>query len=104
MGVIQDYCLEEKLPPLTILLVNQHGRPGEGFIAWDVDDLDEGYRPRYGLIPGASSAIPSAFADAGERHRTAWPGISSGSHKSRPWYGAESRTAASPRMCSAARC
>lgn len=42
LGLIQDYCLEEKLPPLTILVINQSGKPGEGFIAWDIDDLQEG--------------------------------------------------------------
>lgn len=48
LGVIQDYCLGEKLPPLTILVVSQRGVPSEGFIAWDVDDLAEGYRLVYG--------------------------------------------------------
>jgi putative restriction endonuclease len=48
LSVIQDYCLSEKLPPLTILAVNQlFHQPGEGFIAWDVDDLAEGYRRVY---------------------------------------------------------
>lgn len=43
LGVIQDYCLEEKLPPLTILVVSQSdGMPGEGFIAWDVDNFEAG--------------------------------------------------------------
>jgi hypothetical protein len=37
LGVIQDYCLEEKLPPLTILIVNASGKPGSGFIAFDLD-------------------------------------------------------------------
>ena len=42
LGLIQDYCLDEKLPPLTILIVNQSGKPGTGFIAYDVDKLEEG--------------------------------------------------------------
>jgi putative restriction endonuclease len=42
LGLIQDFCLEEKLPPLTILIVNQSGRPGTGFIAHDFDKLEEG--------------------------------------------------------------
>lgn len=42
LSLIQDYCLEEKLPPLTILIVNQGGKPGTGFIAYDVDKLEEG--------------------------------------------------------------
>jgi putative restriction endonuclease len=39
---IQTYCLENKLPPLSILVVGQSGRPGPGFIAWDINNLDEG--------------------------------------------------------------
>lgn len=50
LGVIQDYCLTERLPPLTILVVNQsEGTPGDGFIAWDVDDLDTGLEKVYGF-------------------------------------------------------
>jgi putative restriction endonuclease len=30
LGVIQDYCLGEKLPPLTILVVNRHGSQARG--------------------------------------------------------------------------
>lgn len=43
LGVLQDYCLAEKLPPLTILVVNQSGEPGPGFIAHSFDDLEAGY-------------------------------------------------------------
>ena len=39
---IQTYCLEEKLPPLTILVQNKSGQIGQGFIAWDVDDYETG--------------------------------------------------------------
>ena len=40
LDLIQNYCLEQKLPPLTILAVNQTTRlPGPGFIAWDIDNL-----------------------------------------------------------------
>ena len=42
LALIQNYCLENKLPPLTILVLNQSGYPGAGFIAWDVDRLEEG--------------------------------------------------------------
>jgi len=43
LDIIQNYCLDEKLPPLTILVVNQvTGIPGPGFIAWDVDNFDQG--------------------------------------------------------------
>jgi len=43
LGVIQDFCLEEKLPPLTILVVNQSGRQGQGFIAWNPDNVEAGF-------------------------------------------------------------
>ena len=39
---IQTYCLEEKLPPLTILVQNKSGQIGQGFIAWDIDDYETG--------------------------------------------------------------
>lgn len=42
LGPIQDYCLETRLPPLTILVVNGSGRPGTGFIAHDPNDLESG--------------------------------------------------------------
>lgn len=42
LGPIQDYCLEAKLPPLTILVVNSSGLPGSGFIAHDLDDFEQG--------------------------------------------------------------
>ena len=64
LGVIQDHCLDEKLPPLTILVVNQRGRPGEGFIAWDVDDLQEGYQ-RVWAYPWHQLPNPFAFALGG---------------------------------------
>ncbi|MBK2267112.1 HNH endonuclease [Francisella philomiragia] len=36
LGYIQDYCLDERLPPLTMLVVNKATRlPGNGFIATD---------------------------------------------------------------------
>jgi len=40
LGPIQDYCLVNRLPPLTSIVVRKTtGLPGNGFIAWDVDDL-----------------------------------------------------------------
>ena len=44
---IQDYCLHEKLPPLTILVENKKGVVGRGFTAWDADDLDAGLQKVY---------------------------------------------------------
>lgn len=49
LGMIQDYFLEERLPPLTILIVNASGLPGTGFIAFDLDNFDEGLEKVYGF-------------------------------------------------------
>jgi hypothetical protein len=35
LGCIMFYCKQNKLPPLTIIVVNQTGVPGEGFTAAD---------------------------------------------------------------------
>lgn len=42
MRRIQEYCLQNKLPPLTILAVDAEGVPGAGFIAWPLENLVEG--------------------------------------------------------------
>ncbi|MCK4460305.1 MAG: HNH endonuclease [candidate division Zixibacteria bacterium] len=43
LELIQKYCMENILPPLTILVVNkQTNQPGAGFIAWNHDNLVEG--------------------------------------------------------------
>jgi len=43
LGVIQNYCLENELPPLTILVLNKHsGLPGDGFIAYDIENSQDG--------------------------------------------------------------
>jgi putative restriction endonuclease len=48
LGPIQDYCLENELPPLTILVVNSDTRePGSGFIAWSRDNLEAGHEDVY---------------------------------------------------------
>lgn len=48
LGPIQNYCLENKLPPLTILAINKKsGEPGVGFIAWSRDDLEVGCEEVY---------------------------------------------------------
>lgn len=64
LGPIQDYCLESRLPPLTILVVNGSGRPGTGFIAHDPTDLESGLEAvwRYGW---AKESNPFDFADKG---------------------------------------
>lgn len=41
LGPIQFYCIENRLAPLTAVVVGKHSHaPGTGFVAWDVDDLD----------------------------------------------------------------
>ena len=48
LGVIQDYCLHNELPPLTILVLNQNtGLPGCGFIAWDIENSEDGVQKVY---------------------------------------------------------
>ncbi|MBX9902800.1 MAG: HNH endonuclease [Burkholderiales bacterium] len=45
LSPIQDYCLEERLPPLTSIVVGKYNQmPGTGFIAWDISDLDSAHR------------------------------------------------------------
>jgi len=62
LDLIQNYCLEEKLPPLTVLAVNQGtGLPGLGFIAWDVDNLEQG-RQQVFSHPWSSFKNPFTFA------------------------------------------
>jgi len=62
LDLIQNYCLEEKLPPLTILAVNQTtGLPGPGFIAWDIDNLAQG-RQQVFNYSWASLENPFTFA------------------------------------------
>lgn len=65
LGHLQQYCLGEKLPPLTILVVNRTGRHGGGFVAWDVDNLDEGFRQVY-AYPWASRPNPFGYAAEGD--------------------------------------
>jgi len=47
LGVIQEYCLQNQLPPITILVTDANGIPGTGFKAWDVDNIDEGFQKVY---------------------------------------------------------
>lgn len=65
LSCIQDHCLEEKLPPLTILVVGASGMPGDGFIAWDVENLADGLNKVYGFNWG-DYPNPFAFAITGE--------------------------------------
>ena len=64
LGPIQDYCLEARLPPLTILVVNGSGRPGTGFIAHDPNDLENGLESVW-RHPWQSTQNPFEFAADG---------------------------------------
>jgi putative restriction endonuclease len=41
LELIQNYCLNNNLPPITILVVNGSGKPGSGFIAADENKFSE---------------------------------------------------------------
>jgi putative restriction endonuclease len=69
LGVIQDYCIEANLPPLTILIINQSGKPGSGFIAYDFDNLEQG-REWVWDFNWNSIENPFAFAADGESYDT----------------------------------
>jgi putative restriction endonuclease len=64
LGPIQDYCIEEDLPPLTILVNNTAGIPGTGFIAHDRDDLGSGMNAVW-LFDWRSRQNPFEFAVQG---------------------------------------
>lgn len=64
LALIQERCMAEHWPPLTILVVSQGGRPGTGFIAWDIDDLPKGRRLVYAW-PWDELPNPYAFAGDG---------------------------------------
>ena len=48
LHIIQNYCLENELPPLSILVFNQiTGLPGDGFIAYDIENSLDGINKVY---------------------------------------------------------
>ena len=64
LEIIQDYCLEENLPPFTILVVNQSGERGSGFIAWSRKNLGEGEQLVFNY-PWRTIPNPFEFASNG---------------------------------------
>lgn len=44
---VQNHCLREKLPPLTILVQSRSGELGAGFIAWDTANSESGRQRVY---------------------------------------------------------
>jgi putative restriction endonuclease len=69
LGPIQDYCLAERLPPLTIVVINQRGRPGSGFIALDPDRFDEGREEVYSY-DWNTHPNPFGFASDGTQYKS----------------------------------
>lgn len=65
LSVIQDYCLREKLPPLTILVVDASGKPGTGFIACNRDALQANRKEVY-KYPWRLKKNPFAYSKDGE--------------------------------------
>lgn len=86
LGLIQDYCLSEKLPPLTIVVVNgQDGLPGTGFIAWDADDLATGFKQVSGFRWDLREN-PFEYAAGGETEEQLAEGLASASRASADVY------------------
>jgi alkylated DNA nucleotide flippase Atl1 len=56
LGCIMYYCEQNNLPPLTILVVNEKGIPGEGFSTVDLEKYHQAREevfnyPWYDLVP-----------------------------------------------------
>lgn len=41
LGCIMFFCEQNNLPPLTIIVVNRHGVPGEGFTAEEMENYHQ---------------------------------------------------------------
>lgn len=64
LGPIQDYCLQNHLPPLTSIVVGKtSSEPGAGFIAWDIDDVRSAHAK---VFEFRWSSIDNPFAGFGE--------------------------------------
>jgi putative restriction endonuclease len=48
LGQIMYYCQHEGLPPLTVIVVNQEGAPGDGFTQVQRDTLDQNRECTFG--------------------------------------------------------
>ena len=105
LGIIQDLCLAEHKPPLTILVVSKDGkRPGQGFIAWDSSHLEEGYEEVYQY---AWSAMPNPFQLAAEGDAPRWrtlPGRSWPARRTRRRSTTRQRAGEWRRSCSGSPC
>jgi putative restriction endonuclease len=70
LSLIQEYCLKEELPPLTILVVQAGTRaPGKGFIAWDAGDIAGGMGEVYAFGGWQTHLNPFDYATEGITRR-----------------------------------
>ncbi|WEK09406.1 MAG: HNH endonuclease signature motif containing protein [Candidatus Pseudomonas colombiensis] len=67
LGLIQEHCLTEGLPPITILATDRNGRIGRGFFAFDLDRLAEGLDTVYNHS-WQTIENPFFFAADGQRY------------------------------------
>ena len=71
MEPIQSYCIINKLPPLTVLVVSKvNGMPGSGFAGADDDDVAGAQARVFGYDWFATKHVPTAaeLADAVKRY------------------------------------
>lgn len=54
LGPIQDFCVENKLPRLTVLVVSKEGKHGEGFLGGNIDDV---YKFDWDSIPNPFTTV-----------------------------------------------
>jgi putative restriction endonuclease len=60
LAPIQDFCIAEQLPPLTALVVQVgKNKPGKGFIAWDIGDVQQAQRRVFAFD---WRSVPNPFA------------------------------------------
>lgn len=67
LALLETYCVDNGLPPLSILVVaKDSGRPRDGFAAWDLDDFDTGVEQVY-AFDWTTYRNPFGFAANGTR-------------------------------------
>ncbi len=65
LAIIQDFCMNNALPPLTILVLNKNtGMPGIGFIAYDIENSQDGINKVY-AFNWAALQNPFEYAKVG---------------------------------------
>jgi hypothetical protein len=66
LGCIMFYCEQNELPPLTLIVVNQSGIPGEGFTAEQLENYhqrreDVFGRDWYNIVPPSIAEFRDAY-------------------------------------------